>query len=197
MKGCDLAMELESACFGLPVVDARIRLVRQGVPWGALHHPLPVGYTRIETDGETYQPVPNGFPAYIIAEEIRTNDDLANPQWEILDLIAVTAERAPRIFTRKGLAWALGAWTVSASIITGEPLRTYRTPFGWLRANREGLCVVDERELWHNMCWLDRIVGQDLDHARHLRQSIRPPEITIPEILVPDLRREEIQHAQR
>ncbi len=182
----DLATEMDAACLGLPVVDARIALVRRGVPLETLRGPWAVGYTRIETDGNTYQPCPSGRPAFIIPEPIRANDDWADPDWQILDLVAVTPTAPAEIYTRRGLAWALGAYNARYAVYSGEPLTVHRTPFAWLRANRQGIAIVDASEMSLHLSWCSAVIGADVMHARQLRSQLLPPEIPVPQVLVPN-----------
>ncbi|MGE0666897.1 MAG: hypothetical protein AB7O49_10115 [Sphingomonadales bacterium] len=186
MNSDDLEDELEAACLSQPlaVTDARLRLVRAGTPLAALQGPFPVGWTTIEADAGLYQPCPGGRPAFIIPEPMNISADWANPDWRVIDLVAVIPSPLAT-FTRRGIAWCLGRGNVERAVYSGEPLTVHRTPFSWLRAERQGIAIIEPDELATRLSWCNAIIGQDLAHARELRDLLVPPEITIPQVLVP------------
>jgi hypothetical protein len=184
MNSLDLEYELEAACFGLPVVDARVTLVRQGVPLGTLRTWPPVGFTTIELTGETFQPAPHGTPAHIYGVPARTSADLREPGWHLVDLLAVPVATPELMVPRLGLARALGEENISPAIALNEPLQVHQTALQWLQSGRIGVVPLDGTDLYDLLGFVPQVVAQNPDHGRLLERGLRPPPTPRPEVYV-------------
>lgn len=185
MITADLARELEAACLGMHVVDARLSLIREGIRPDVMPGGRELGCTRIERFGDHYQPMPGGEPAFIIPEWIRVNDDLADPAWKILDLTAVPLAEPTTVLIRLGLAWGLGTWAISRALAFDQPLDIYPTVFHWLQAGRNGLVIIDDSDVWCHLGWVREMRVHCPDLGRHLDHILTPPILPKPDILVP------------
>jgi len=158
--------------------------------------PLLVGVARVLFDGVYYQPHESGSPAVIVAVRGDRDDgseiehaapiDAARRGEGLVDLIAFAPNAPDRFALRAGNAIVLGF--MPPQYLSPEPVRFHRTPLDWLRAEADGVCILDDRPqvaagiLAH--CRGGVIVA-DLEHGRQLsRISERP--WPVPPIYVAD-----------
>jgi hypothetical protein len=108
-------------------------------------------------------------------------DDEGSPS----DLIAWT-RLSRRLAAHWGAVSVLGADDVIAPRLTPEgALLVHRTPLGWLRAERQGVVVVEARGAASLLSDFGPLAGEDEAHGRELRQLFRRTE---PKIYVPERR---------
>lgn len=96
------------------------------------------GFDHIVIENDTYRPANNqefGKAALIVP---------ATEDGRVIDLIATTLGTLETV-TRLGVAKVIGADAVTAARDAGEPLRVFKTPFGWLRGGTLGAVTVDWR----------------------------------------------------
>ncbi|WP_333839295.1 hypothetical protein [Novosphingobium sp.] len=103
-----------------------------------------------ELEGSLFEPSPVGRPALIVpvAKPItRDIQGLSIDDIAIVDLIAVRSAEPTRWLWRDGSAWALGSGLLGQN----APLRVVPTPFDWLKAGGQALCILDWAAPAH--CW--------------------------------------------
>lgn len=191
----DLARELDAARLGLHVADARIALVKRGAHLGTLHAWPAVGAMRIERLGGMYQPYPAGELAYIVAEPLQTSSDLAEPDWQLLDLVAFPTKDPSIMLTRSDQAWALGANNKSLSIAFDTPLTVHVNLFDWLAAGRNGLLIIDHERAADTLSFVPKLVAQSAAHAEQLYKITRRSPPAYPTILVARRKLMEVRRA--
>lgn len=134
------------------------------------------GVEFVASDAHNYAPEPGGKPALIL------------PHFEggrLLDLVACDlATRASR--TRAGVCTALGADYIDRARWDETPVRLFADPVEWLRADRQGACIVDWRAVRHVLadvpavnCGANRALADRVDKA--LRQPVHVPRLIVQE----------------
>lgn len=90
--------------------------------------------------------------------------------------LAAWCPKSRRIASRLGIGWAIGQGQVERCSLgsTGPALPIFRSPVGWLRADRRGLVVVDWRAAAAVLAGLT-IEPEDADHARELGARLQLP----------------------
>ncbi len=108
-----------------------------------------IGFARIETDGDLYQPADEGQGALVMATAIMTGG-------EFEDLIAFRPSDPDRWFLRTGMGRWLGEFEIGRRLVTApvhidppallspgrtdDELHIFATPMDWLRNNADGAC---------------------------------------------------------
>ena len=162
--------ELRTA-LAAPTPEQDQALINLGVPADFTYY---VGAAKVRPNGNTYEPAPDGIPAWVIP---------CMDAGETCDLIALTTDPV-RWWLRLGLAAYVGGDALSDAVLD-EPVRVFRTPLAWLRAGApaDGLVVLDHdiarRELAYHS-----IVAEDLAHGLELDRLLTTPA-QCPRISVP------------
>lgn len=124
-----------------------------------------VGLAAILVDGEHYQPIADGSPAFV------------TPAWHglrLIDLVAWHPANPGHHATRYGVCDMLGeeAW---------ERTLVWRSVYSWLRASCLGLVVLDPLALG----WLttEALVAEDAAHQRELQRALLRPVCELPRVL--------------
>ncbi|MCJ8141645.1 hypothetical protein MKI84_01815 [Ancylobacter sp. A5.8] len=109
-----------------------------------------------------------GQPAFIT---------LVRDEWECgLDLVAWSAGDPRKIARRDGAAALLGEGALGnpATFAYRRPVRVFRDPLGWLRADRNGLVIVDSVGAALRLADAPGIMAEDAEHARDLAAMLAP-----------------------
>ena len=178
MRTVDLIAELKSTT----QQPAAMRwFVGKGVPRPMLTTCLGIdgmfGVSRIRIDADgTYEPAEDGIGA-IVMGVIEHN--------ELSDLLAFCTAAPSRWWRRLGLAVYLGEEKVDYAAFMKTPLRLFRTPVNWLRAECEGAVVLDWRFGRSALFDVSRIGAEDLDHREEIKRRLRDRDPILPRIIVP------------
>ena len=151
-------------------------LIGQGVPDTAmLGTPcLRAGRVRF-LENETFEFVDDGDRALIFR--------VVDCEYEI-DLVA-WSHRQDKLATNRGVAFALGQDSITnpGTFFDGGTLQVHPTPLEWLRADREGICIVQSRFTYSQLHNVKRLQFADKVHAKRVNLWIQPPK-TRAELLV-------------
>jgi hypothetical protein len=80
-------------------------------------------------------------------------------------------------------AWALGEDSIYAPRLSDDGgLPVWRTPVGWLKARRNGICLVRPKAAAHYLCDAGPLIAEDPCHGEELEQLLTRPA---PRILIP------------
>jgi hypothetical protein len=160
--------------WGCPPSDDDIRLLLDhGVDGDAMTQPYPIGAANVHFDGNTFDIDPRGQRALTFRAEDRG---------EVIDLIAwspISGELA----SWRGIAFCLGDLDQifnPATYFMGGVLRLHRSPLEWLRANRDGILIVQPQLAYaclRNACRLS------FSYAQQAERWLEPPKPSV-ELLV-------------
>jgi len=100
------------------------------------------GITRIECNGELYEPSIDGGPALIVAELCGGTD---YGKVAVEDLIAFLPNQPSKWFLRHGSIDVLGETAIVKAQGLKTALTVYRTPLAWLQAASQGACLLNWR----------------------------------------------------
>jgi len=110
-----------------------------GVPWATIAH---MGDRHFF--GGSARVIEIGEGLYVLSREGKQH--LILPVFEdgkLVDLVAFTSEQPMAWLLRLGTAWSLGLQDGLERHICEQEGRLWASPLDWLRADRDGLCVVD------------------------------------------------------
>jgi len=146
---------------------------RHGVSTTAMCEPSPIFFAKIALQN-------GGVFDFVTVEEegtrafvVMVNDEFGEPA----DICAWCPRmRRPALWL--GAVCMLGQDEVNAPTL-GEPLRIFRNPLGWLRAERRGVVLIDHRSAARQLEGIS-LEAEDAAHAAELRRALaRPaPKIT-------------------
>jgi hypothetical protein len=155
-------------------------LIRQGVTWDALVKTWPISACRVQFNGRTFYPDPNGVRAITIA---------VIDYGEIID-IAAWQPRSGRVASWLGHAFCIDQDQVSnpATFFADGALRVHRTPLEWLRAGRDGIVILRPELSYIYLGRCHRLWVADVQFAARLRRWLQPPTPTV-EIIIADTER--------
>lgn len=187
----DLCAELAEAQAGLSAAW-RTRLLDAGVPSRALALGW-AGVVNCVTDGDYYQPHESG--AEMVVVPVKAMDDQSSPEYPdpagvllcggVADLVAFRLDTPSRWYTRAAPLW-LGC--IPPQLLDPEPVRVWRTPLAWLRADGIGMVPL-ARDAWGKYSVLvtaRRIIAEDVRHGDELQRILsRPFDKPLPPIMVP------------
>ena len=97
------------------------------------------------------------------------------------DVVAFNFSRPEHAWTRYGVASILGDDALLKAIACQEPIRIRRTVLDWLRADLNGICVIDWKAAWWRLRGA-RLVVEDYEHGRELERRLRAPDPELPNI---------------
>lgn len=100
-------------------------------------------------------------------------------QGDLVDL-AAWGPKTNRLWTWRGLAWALGQHTVFAPRLS-EGLLVHRTPLGWLRAGCKGVVIINPRMAREYLIAAGPLIAEDAKHCQELAAVLTqsPPPIYV------------------
>jgi hypothetical protein len=142
-------------------------LLKQGISEPAMiTPPVVLAANVVFLDGNTFDFDAGGVRAFIFREP---NDLIA---WR---------PASKRVATWRSSAFALGEDAIwnPASYFMGTALRVHRTPFEWLEAERDGICIVQQRfthALLRHAC---RLSFADPVYAQQVKRWLQPPKPTV------------------
>jgi hypothetical protein len=155
-------------------------LERLGIQADALAGPIPVraGYVVFDELGFEFEQHDKhgteGTRAFLFL--------ITDHQGVARDVVA-WAPQLGKLTTWLGRAWALGEETIYRPRLTDhEALPVHRTPTGWLKARREGICLVRPAAAAHYLCDTGPVLAEDEAHGEELDQILTRPA---PRILIP------------
>src|SRR5680860_1267057 len=78
----------------------------------------------------------------------------------------------------RGVAFALGEDAIwnPATHFAGGALRVHRTTIEWLRADRDGICIVQPRLAYSQLAHVERLQFADAAHASSVKRWLQPPK---------------------
>jgi len=148
------------------------RLKALGVPWATIAHMGDRHYFGgsarvIDIDDGLYAPSNEGAPHLIVP---------VFEHEELVDLVAFTSAKPMAWLLRLGTGWSLGLLDGLERHIWEQEVRLWASPLDWLRADRDGLCVLD----WSapevlELARLPSISCQDIRLAERLRSALSHP----------------------
>lgn len=151
-----------------------------------------VGLSRISPGDGLYAPDPDGPMATIFPVYDGPIDDamayLSAPE-RLVDLVAWQPKIPDTMLTRCGIATALGGDAIAAALFAGAPLRLFRNPGSWARADGAGAVVLD----WKNdlgLLAVKTLVAEDVHHGGFVKarlKELRKRQLRdVPAIRVPE-----------
>jgi hypothetical protein len=146
-------------------------LIKQGVSVEAIMEPTPIGTARVRfIDGNTF--VAAGTEAGTGALTFRISD----VDGEVIDL-AAWSPRTGEIGCWYGRGFALGQDQIDnpATYFGGYVLRVHATPLDWLRADRDGICIIEPSLTYAMLRFVERVSFADFDFAVKFETWIKPP----------------------
>ena len=132
-----------------------------------LRWPLGGGHVRFE--GSRFVIHPSGQPVVTFRAEDRG---------EIIDLIA-WAPTMSKVGSWHGAAFCLGdadQFFNPATCFGGSTLRVHRTPLEWLKAQRDGIVIVQPRLAYAYLRNVPRLSFADRLHAQRVKRWLQPPK---------------------
>lgn len=164
-----------------PLLPREVEEVEQlGIPPDTLAGPIPVGAGYVIFDELGFV-----FDHHTGHSAVGTRAFLfliTDHQGVARDVIA-WAPQLGKLTTWLNRAWALGEETIYRPRLTDhEALPVHRTPVGWLKARREGVCLVRPRAASHYLCDTGPLLAEDEAHGDELDRLLTRPA---PRILIP------------
>jgi hypothetical protein len=144
-------------------------LLNQGVSAAALLEPSPVGATRVRfLDGNTFDVAGTEAGTGALTFRINVGEDI--------DIIA-WSPRTGEIGAWYGRGFCLGQDQIDnpATYFDGDALRIHRTPLDWLKADREGVCIVQPDRTYAMLRHVPRVSFADFDTAKKFEAWIKAP----------------------
>jgi hypothetical protein len=148
------------------------RLKALGVPWSTIaqmgaRHYFGGSSRVIDIDDGLYAPSDEGAPHLVLP---------VFEDGELVDLVAFTAQQPLAWLLRLGTGWSLGLIDGLERHSWQEEVRLWASPLDWLRADCDGLCVLD----WTapevlELARLPSIRCQDKTLAERLREALSRP----------------------
>jgi hypothetical protein len=94
-----------------------------------------------------------------------------------IDLVA-WSHRQKQIATWRGVAFALGQDAIfnPATYFMGGALRVHRTALDWLKADREGICIVQPRFAYSQLRHVERMLFSNKVYGVQVKRWLQPPE---------------------
>lgn len=102
-------------------------------------HACIAGVARIRTEGNCYEPDPDGQQAIIVPVSLSYETCELDPY----DLVAWHPAEPGRWFARRGAADILNPEAIERSVSMDEPLQVRETPLAWLQGGMTGIVVLD------------------------------------------------------
>jgi hypothetical protein len=150
-------------------------LERLDIPPDALAGSIPVVSSNVNFDGDRFEFEHHhrrydeeGVHAFLFL--------VINPWNEAIDIVAWSTSLG-KLATWLGRAWALGEETIRHPRLTDhEGLQVHRTPVGWLKAQRKGICLVRPQAAVHHLDDAGPFIPEDINHLVELKRLLLRPE---------------------
>lgn len=152
-------------------------LLDQDVSPAAMLEPTPIRAANVTfLDRNTFDFDESGIRAFVFKE--LDSDDLV--AWR------PASKRLPdRLATWRGVAFALGQDAIwnPASYFMGSALRVHADPLAWLKADRDGVCIVQAQLTYANLRHARGLSFADPVYRRLVKRWLEPPR-TRPELFI-------------
>jgi len=165
-------------CDPLPLATEQW-LLAHNLPITAIKGPRPVLFAKIKFEGAyAFEFDPYGEPAILL------------PAFEDNDLVDIVAWRNSRLASWNGRVNALGWSDLYAPNLTGDPLKVWASPLGWLKANRTGMTPINveawARSLFYRGDHVAAFVTEDPAHGLAIKGAFnrRAPRVLVPELKI-------------
>jgi hypothetical protein len=149
-------------------------LRHQGVSVEAILEPTPIGAARVKFLDGTFDVARSeaGTPALTFRVSNVDGDDIDLAAW---------SPRMGQTGTWYGRAFALGQNQIDnpASYFDGDALRIHADPLAWLKANRDGICIIQPNLTYAMLRHVPRVSFADFDTAKKFETWIKPPGPTV------------------
>ncbi len=155
------------------------KLARLAIPAEALARPTPVRASYVHFSHNQFEfdhhlQGKDGEPVYLF---------LSHNGWGEANDIVAWSPSSGRLATWLGRAWALGEETIYRPRLSNHgALPVWRSAADWLRARREGICLLRPKAAAHYLCDAGPLLAEDTTHGEELRRLLTRPA---PRILVP------------
>lgn len=154
-------------------------MARLGIPTHALDEPDPIraGYVHFDNGSfefDQHHQIEGGVPAYLF---------LVRNRWGEANDIVAWSPYLNQLATWLNRAWALGEETIYDPRLSDHGgLFVWRSPIGWLKVNREGICLVRPPAAAHYLDAAGPLIAEDAAHGVELDRLLtrRAPRILIP-----------------
>jgi hypothetical protein len=160
---------------GLPYpTSAEIeRLFKSGVPADAMAEPWPIKSAQVRFfNGGSFDFDREGRAAIIF---------LAEDRGEVIDLIA-WQQKSGAVASWRGAAFCLGDTEHifnPATYFADDALRIHRTPLDWLKASREGICIVRSALAYSYLRMAPRVSCADEVYLQQVKRWVQAPKPTV------------------
>ena len=160
---------------GLPYpTSAEIeRLFKSGVPADAMAEPWPIKSAQVRFfNGGSFDFDREGRAAIIF---------LAEDCGEVIDLIA-WQQKSGAVASWRGAAFCLGDTEHifnPATYFADYALRIHRTPLDWLKASREGICIVRSALAYSYLRMAPRVSSADEVYLQQVKRWVQAPKPTV------------------
>lgn len=101
----------------------------------------------------------------------------------LIDLVA-WLPKSNELASWLGVAFCLGDERQIDGPYLGEPLKVWRSPVSWLRAERRGIVIVERNRAFDRLRDVPELLCEDPDHAHALRGVVSSPPI-VPRVISP------------
>lgn len=153
-------------------------LKTMGITGAAISNAGLIGFSRVDPDGQYWQPEGFGIPALILPV------GPVNSLSSIVDMVAFHTNHPDKWWLRTGHGPLLGYYEVSRCGFFGEQLTIYSNPLQWLQAGCDGAVILDWDTclpFWlsgvENIYCPDPATGDRLSEA--LQKNIELPQIRV------------------
>lgn len=188
----DLEAEYAEALAATPA-DALRRLRAAGVTERSLELVRPAHALLHLRQGGLFEFDPEGLPGFILPVRV---ERIASPESDdppatiaagcMVDMVVFT----PAVNSRVALRYGVADWLGSCPADPEQPVRLYRTPLDWLRADCDGLvCLAQRPDEVYRFLTRFRAIDVEDDSEAHRLQRVLDRQARRPEILVAGRRR--------
>jgi hypothetical protein len=155
----------------------RLRALGVRVEWLADYPTYPFGVLRAEAVGDGLFQASNDGSPHLILPVLEDG--------ELVDLIAFRAADPGGWLLRSGEGWCLGLADGLSSLVWRDAVNLHATPLDWLRAEGDGLCILDWSAALdiRQLDVLPHIICADQTTADNLRRAMTRP-VRLPRISV-------------
>jgi hypothetical protein len=166
---------MEAVYSGLPYpTSAELEsLFKRGVPADAMAEPWPIKSAKVRfLNGGTFDFDREGQAAIIF---------LAEDYGEVIDLIA-WQQKGGAVASWRGAAFCLGDTEHifnPATYFADDALRIHRTPLDWLKASRDGICIVRSALAYAYLRGVSRVSCADEVYLQQVKRWVQAPKPTV------------------
>lgn len=139
----------------------------QGVPYAAMVKPSSIRKARVVFENGSFDRDPEGRCAFTF---------LIEDCGDVVDLVA-WQPKTGHLAAYAGRAFALGQEAIynPGTYSLGGALRVHRSPLSWLRAERDGIVILNPAGGYAWLGQVPRIAAEDTAHSQELWALIEPP----------------------